>query len=275
VALDLPLRDPLEPVGLASLPLDEHHVEPCPDVVLGPLDRLRDRRLAAAEPLRDLVDRAPPFHRLHFELVQRLRHGLAGGALELLAQPEDGLALLVGRGAELRGLGLEPGLDLGERLAVALSEVRELRLEMALCPVEILREAAQPLLEPALRGRKLVREGIGHPPLALHVLVAPLLADAALLGGKVRRGLGPLACDHPADLLVVRERLRLHGLPDLRPCVRDELLGGDRRVPRSPERTPEYGDEEEGDGEARAENPEGHRADARWPSGPTATNRYG
>ena len=101
MALDLSFRDPREPLGLAPLPFDEHDVEPTAHVGLRPLDRLRDRLLPSAQPLGDLVDRAPALHRLRLELVERLRDRLAGGPLELLPKTQHGLPLLVGRGTEL------------------------------------------------------------------------------------------------------------------------------------------------------------------------------
>ena len=140
VALDLSLGDPREPLGLSALPLHEHHVEAATHVRLRPLDRLRDRVLALAETLGDLGDRASALERLGFELVERLGDRLAGRTLELLPKAEYGLPLLVRRRAELRRLRLEPALDVRDRLAVALPERGELRLEVALRPVEVVRE---------------------------------------------------------------------------------------------------------------------------------------
>ena len=84
------------------------------------------------------------------ELVERLGDRLSGNSLELLPQADDGLALLVRRRPELGGLGLEPGLHLGDRGAVSLPEVRQLGFEVVLRPIEVLREGMQAVLEPAL-----------------------------------------------------------------------------------------------------------------------------
>ena len=51
VPLHLALGDPLEPLGLAPLPLDEHDVEARADVDFGALDRLGDGGLAGTKPL--------------------------------------------------------------------------------------------------------------------------------------------------------------------------------------------------------------------------------
>ena len=214
VTLDLALRHPLEPVRLAALPLDERDVEPRADVRLGLLDRVGHRRLPRAEALGDLLDRASSLERLGLELVESLGDGLPGRALELLAEAQHGLLLLVGRRAELRRLRLEAGLDVGDRLAVPLLEPRELRLEVALRPVEVLREAAEPLLEPALGPGELLDEPLGRPALAGLERRPALLREPALLGGEQRRGLGALPREHAADLLGVRRRLGGDGLAD-------------------------------------------------------------
>src|SRR6188472_626383 len=131
VPLHLALGHPLEPLGLAPLPLDQHDVQPGADVGLGPLDRVGDRGLAGAKPLGDLVDRAPSLERVRLELVERFRDGLARDPLELLAQANHRLSLLVRRRA-----------DLGDRLAVPLAELVQLRLEVPLRALEIVGDAA-------------------------------------------------------------------------------------------------------------------------------------
>ena len=161
VPLHLALGDPLEPLGLAPLPLDEHDVEARADVDLGALDRLGDGGLAGAKPLGDLVDRPPALERVRLELVERLRDGLARDALELLAQSEHGLALLVRRRAELRRLRFEPRLDLGDRLTVPLTELVELRLEVPLRALEVFGEKG---IIPSARAAETFLEGL-HAPL--------------------------------------------------------------------------------------------------------------
>ena len=231
---------------------------------LGPLDRLRDRRLAAAEPLGDLLDRAPALHRLRLELVERLGHRLSGGALELLAQPDHGLALLVGGRAELGRLRLEPRLDVGDRLPVPLAEVGELRLEVALRALEIVGEAAQPLLEPPLGRRELVGER---------------LARCGARARRTRRAAPP-----PAGAPRPRARTRSRrarargrgGSPPRAPGSRPRPRRGLRRAPRRraaavavdaarARRSASQSDEERRDrrAEARAEDPDGHVADGR------------
>jgi hypothetical protein len=79
---------------------------------------------------------------VRLELVERFRDGLARDPLELLAQANHRLSLLVRRRAELGRLRLEPRLDLGDRLAVPLAELVQLRLEVPLRALEIVGDAA-------------------------------------------------------------------------------------------------------------------------------------
>jgi len=60
------------------------------------------------------------------ELVERLADGGGGGPLQLLAEADHGLALLVRRRAELGRLALDPRLDVGDRLLLPLREAGEL-----------------------------------------------------------------------------------------------------------------------------------------------------
>ena len=126
VALDLALGDALEPLGLAPLELDQRQLEPRAGVGLRLLDALGDRRLPRPQPLGDLLDRAAPLDRVRLELVERLGHRRGRCALELLAEPHDGPPLLVARRPELGRLALDPRLDLGDRLLLALGETGEL-----------------------------------------------------------------------------------------------------------------------------------------------------
>src|SRR6187551_449419 len=239
VPLDLAFGHTCKALGLAPLPLDEHHVQPRADVRLALLDRLGDRRLARAEPLRGLLDRAPSLERLRLELVEGLAHGLARGPLELLAQAEDGLALLVRRRAELARLALEPRLDVRDRLLVLLLEPCELRLQVALGALEILGEAAQALLEAALAARELLCEPLARVPLAVLELDPPPLREPALLGAEHRGRLRPLAREHAADLLRVRRGLGRDRRTNRRARLIDERVRRGGRCTRAAERPPQ------------------------------------
>src|SRR6185312_8346973 len=259
VPLDLPLGHPREPFGLAALPLDEHDVEACPHVRLALLDRLGDRRLARAEPLGRLLDRTPALEGLGLELVERLADRLSGGALELLAQPEHRLPLLVRRRAELARLALEACLDVGDGLLVPLLESRELRFEVALGALEVLREAAQALLEAALAAGQLLGEALARTALSLLELDAALLREPSFLHAEQGCCLGSLACEHAPDLFGVRRGLGRDRFADGRARLRDEGVGCDRRRPDASQRDPQERREDQRAGEAPGEDPHGHR----------------
>ena len=86
------------------------------------VDLLGQSLLAAPQPFGDLLDHPPALARVRLQLLQRLRDRLLRRAFELLAQPEHRRTLLVGRGHELGGLGLDPRLRLGDQLLLALLE---------------------------------------------------------------------------------------------------------------------------------------------------------
>ena len=81
--------------------------------------------------------------------------------IHLLAEPLHHPALLVGRGSHRRGVGRDPCLDVDERGALGLLESGDLLLEVPLGAIEIVREAAQPLLEAT--GLKAGRDFVDSP----------------------------------------------------------------------------------------------------------------
>ena len=236
--LDLPLElareHPLDPLGLPSLELHERDLEAAAGVGLGALDTLGDRRLAHAEPLRDLVDRATPLGRLALELVERLGHRLGGRALELLAEAQHGLALLLGGRPDLGGLCLDPMLDVDDRLPVALLEPGELGLEVALRPVEIVGERLQPLVDAALGLGEPFRERVSGEALAGLEGTAPLVGDATFLGRERRDRLSALPCEQTPDLVGVRRRLLFDDGAQPRARGSDQLVDRGRPRPRTP-----------------------------------------
>ena len=133
-----------------------------------------------------------------------------------------------------------------------------MRLEVALRPLEVVREAAEPLLEPALGPRDLLDQPLGGPALAGLERRPALLREASLLGGEQRCGLGSLPREHAPDLLGVSGRLGGNDLAHGAPRVVDELVGCGRCPPCPPEREPEAGRHDHGHSEAHAEDPDRH-----------------
>ena len=172
---------------------------------------------------------AAPLDRVRLELVERLGHRRGRGALELLAEPDHGLPLLVARRSELGRLALDPRLDVGDRLLLALGQPGELRLEVALGALEVVGDPLQPLVEPPLDVGERVRERLARAPLALGERRAPLLAEPPLLRRELRDRVGALAGERAPDLLGVRGRLLGDGRVDLGPGVGDERVGRGRR----------------------------------------------
>ena len=256
--LDLALGDPLEPVGLSTLPLGKNDLEPAADVGLGALERVGDRRLARTQPLRDLVDRAPALERVGLQLVERLRHSLTGGTLELLAEPDDRAALLVGGGAELCRLRLEPCLDLRDRVPVALLEMLELRLEVSLRAFEIGRKAPQTLVEAPLGLDDLLGECRARALRALGEPGTPLLGEPPLLRLEQRHGVGALAREDAPDLLRVGSGLGGRGLLHRMPRLRDETRRGRRVGAGASQRNHEPDGDDDRGHEAAGEDPREH-----------------
>ena len=124
------------------------------------------------------------------------------------------------------------GLHLGDREAVPLPEVRQLGFEVALRPIEVLREGAEAVFEPALGAGELLGKRLSRVPFPLGERRPALLAEPALLRGEDGGGLCALARDHALDLLCLSGGLRrdrlAHGLSGLG----DELRGGGRRGAR-------------------------------------------
>ncbi len=85
---------------------------------------------------------------------------------------------------------------------------------MALRTVEVVGEGAQALVHPALGPGELVGERVAGALLSLGEGNAPRFCQTALLGGKHRCRLGPLAGEDTTDLLGVRSRLLGNGFPD-------------------------------------------------------------
>ena len=172
-----------------------------------------------------------------------------------------GLPLLIGGGAELGGLALEPRLDFRDRLQLALAQPRELRLEMTLRTFEVIAEASQPLVEPSLDGRERVGEPLTGQALTLREGGALLFGQAPLLRRDVGGGVRAVPGERAPDLLDVGRRLLFHGHAN--PCTScfDEVVDGS--VPRScaAESQQQRGGEQECGGEAGGKDPGDHDAE--------------
>ena len=259
VALDLALGDPLEPLGLAPLELDQRQLEPRPGVGLGLLDPLGDRRLARPQPLGDLLDRAAPLDRVRLELVEGLGDGGRRGAFELLAKPDHGLALLVARRAELGRLAVDPGLDVGDRLLLALGQAGELGLEVALRPLEVVGDPLQPLVEPSLHLRRACPRAPRSPaaPARRRSRAAPLRGGAPpLRAGRSCRPARGRACGGSPPRALRSPPPRRRWIGGARRG--DERVGLAGAAARAPQREPQADRGHERDAEAGGKDPDGH-----------------
>ena len=151
VALGLTRDHALELLDLPALDVCERRLDPACRLALAPLDLLGQRLLAPPQPLGDLLDHAAALARVRFELLERLGDGRLRGPLELLPQPQHGRALLLGGGHELRRLRLDSRLGLGDQLLLALLELAQLRLQVLLRAVEVVRPRAEALVDAACR----------------------------------------------------------------------------------------------------------------------------
>ena len=88
VALGLAGDHSLELLDLPALDVGERCLDPAGRLGLAALDLLRERLLAPAQPLGDLLDHPPALAGVRLQLLQRLGDGGLRRALELLAQPD-------------------------------------------------------------------------------------------------------------------------------------------------------------------------------------------
>ena len=176
--------------------------------------------LAPAQPLAELVQRAPPVGRVRLELRARLGDDLLGGLTELLAEPEHGRALLLRPGVEALDVGADARLGLGDQLALALGEPRELRVEVLLRALEVLRPAGEAALDSALRLGEPFRERRARLAVALGDRAAPLLGEPALLLGEQRERVGAGTGEQSLQLGGARGALALDDGAELAPRPR-------------------------------------------------------
>ena len=94
-AIDLARDSPLDLLHLAPLELRKRNLDPRSRLALCVVDLLCHRMLVLAEPLRHVVDRAPPVVGLRLELVERLGERILRTRLQGFAQEDGGCTLLV------------------------------------------------------------------------------------------------------------------------------------------------------------------------------------
>ena len=253
VALGLPGDHPLELLDLPPLDVRERRLDPGCRLGLAPFDLLAQRLLAPAEPLGDLLDHPAALARVRFELLERFGDRRLRRPLELLAQPQHRGTLLLGRGDELRRLGLDSRLGFGDQLLLPLLQLAHLRLQVLLRTVEIVRPGAEALVD-APRGRgERIGELFAGGALALAQLAAALVGHPPLLLGQARERVGT----HPGEV-----RLQLVGagrrlLGDDRLQRRLRLV--ERRVAPACAREEERGDcDQQAEDRQRQCNPFGH-----------------
>src|SRR5437870_2693538 len=94
-------------------------------------------------------------------------------------------------------------LDVGDRLAVALLQPGELRLDVTLRAIEIVGEGAQTLVDTPLDLGEGGREHLAGAALASGELAALSVRELPLFSCERRNRLGALASEHTPDLLRV------------------------------------------------------------------------
>src|SRR5205085_5347408 len=155
---------------------------------------------APAEPVVQLVQRAPALGLGCLELARRSRGHVLRGSREVLAETRDRRTLLLALGLQPFGVRADPHLGLGDQLALTLAEAGDLERVGLLSTVEVGCPLGEPLLDTLLRRRERLRQLRCCLLLALRELAAPLLRDAPLLldeeGGRV----GPRTGDCVLDL---------------------------------------------------------------------------
>src|SRR5919198_3531450 len=200
VAGGAPGHRPFELLDLPPFHVREARLDAPRGFGLLALDLLSKRPLPAAEPLVELVERAPPLALRGLELGARRRRGLLHHARELLAQPRDGRAKLFRLALDALRVAPHPRLDLGEQLLLALGEPCDLRREALLGALEILTPGGQTPLDAPLRLRQRLAEPCAGFVLAVGHLLPARLGDAALLVEEERRRLGPCPREHALEL---------------------------------------------------------------------------
>ena len=109
--------------------------------------------------------------------------------------------MLLAGGLELLGVSFQPGLCLGDGLALPLREVRETRRQRLLHPVEIARPLGEPLFDAALDEAERFAELACDTPLPLGHLASTGVCELPLLVGDPGGRIGACPRQSPFELL--------------------------------------------------------------------------
>src|SRR6266511_3280687 len=140
------LDDALELLDLTPPDVLEARCNPADRFVLFALDLLAELALATAKAFSDLVERSATLSGMLVELGGRGRECLLGGLPELLAEPDDSRALLLGRGLDALGVLLDAGPHVGEQALLPFAKPSDLRFERMLCLLHVGRPFCETLL---------------------------------------------------------------------------------------------------------------------------------
>src|SRR5207245_7884917 len=126
------------------------YLEPRSGLALRAFDLLREGVLALPQSFGDVLDRASPVGGLALELVECLGQRLLRSLLELFSKTDRRGSLLVDRGPEFARLGLDPGRDVGDALALVVLDGRHLTFERSLRAFEVCLPGMQALFDAPL-----------------------------------------------------------------------------------------------------------------------------
>src|SRR5262249_30033586 len=180
----------LECLDLAPLDIREPDLDARESVGLFALDLLEQRALPSAQPLPELVERAPPLLRVVLDLDRRRRERVPRRPLDLLAQPRDRGALVVAFGRDAIRVDRDPCLGLGNQLLLALADARDLAVQPGERAVEVLLPLTEPLVDLLLGLGERRDELDGARVLALGDELAVVLRDPPLLLLQERHPVG-------------------------------------------------------------------------------------
>src|SRR6266540_4174697 len=237
------LDNALELLDLTPPDVLEARCNPADRFVLFALDLLAELALATAKAFSDLVERSATLSGMLVELGGRGRECLLGGLPELLAEPDDSRALLLGRGLDALGVLLDAGPHVGEQALLPFAKPSDLRFERMLCLLHVGRPFRETLLHLALGGRERLGKLGRSLLLPFRQQTIPVALELPLLLGDHRPDLrvatrqsalellGPpvrVLRDQPGELRLSPAQLLLHG-----PSPHEEAGEEDHREPRS------------------------------------------
>src|SRR5918999_629272 len=185
---------------MALLDVDEARCQPIPGLGLLAVDLLPQGALTAANPLAHLVQCAPALGGVGFDVRAPFLEELGAEALERFAQLNDGEALLFAHRFDPFGVRRELRLERGDGFALALVELRQLDLGLALTPIEVGGPGQQTSLKSFLdSGYGLSQLDPGPLGLPLDG-IAPLFGEPALLLAELVARVCPRSRQEPLEL---------------------------------------------------------------------------